>query len=366
MILMMAHLQQLNLLVLLFALMIAPLPLGMWTAHRMLHRLTVRRRLPLEAFAAEPVEVELEVHNPRRRLTVVGLEVRDRLEPGSQAQPTVRFAEIPPRATRRAHYRIVPLRRGLCTIGPALLITRFPFGLFEHARLVAPTDELIVYPPLGHLAGGWVTFGGVGTTSATRPRLPSRAPEEFHALREFRTGDNPRHIHWRTTARRGQLMVREFEPQSTLDTALVLELWMSDNPGAVERACIERLVSFAATVCVSVMQRQNARFALAIAARSSTFLHGPASTRLLDQCLTALAVTQGSSSADLVAALDQRPPMSVAPTRLWLASSRPVIPRLPVMLERIGVAARLAGVEVIDASAGDLDRVFTLDGLPGP
>ncbi|GAA3751249.1 DUF58 domain-containing protein [Microbacterium kribbense] len=106
-------------------------------------------------------------------------------------------------------FAIPTSRRGVLPVGPVSVVRGDPLGLFERvARRDEPVD-LFVHPKT-------VTFGGQ-TLGFMRDLdgLPTAdlAPDDvsFHALREYQPGDDLRHVHWRSTARTGQMMVRQYE-----------------------------------------------------------------------------------------------------------------------------------------------------------
>src|SRR5690606_38054331 len=112
------------------------------------------------------------------------------------------------------------------------------------------------YPRLGRLAPRWNRERSRAAELARRhePRRGS-FDDEFHHLREHRWGDNPRSIHWRSSARQGQLMVREFQENREPDLVLLLDLWAPPHPADEQQDRVELAVSFAATVCVEQLRR---------------------------------------------------------------------------------------------------------------
>ena len=103
---------------------------------------------------------------------------------------------------------------------PALRVTtRFPFGLFAKSAPITLDAEIIVYPALRALPVElWRRTQGAVFAS---PRRAGRG-HGLRNLREYRTGDDPRLIHWRLSAKRRALVVRELEEETTLDARLVL------------------------------------------------------------------------------------------------------------------------------------------------
>jgi uncharacterized protein (DUF58 family) len=126
----------------------------------------------------------------------------------------------------------------------------FPLGLVERSFEMGDPQDLIVYPRIGRLTEAWRSRFQRG--AAPIEQAIARVgvfEEEFQRLREYRGGDAPRSIHWRTTARRNELMVREFEHHRDHDTLVVLDLWASEKPTSDEYARVELAVSFVASLC---------------------------------------------------------------------------------------------------------------------
>src|SRR5262249_28332690 len=127
----------------------------------------------------------------------------------------------------------------------------YPFGLVRRRIEVGPGREVLVLPRLGWVHRGRLRNylrGGAPEDGAIRRHRPQRDPSaqaEFHGLRAWRTGDSPRSIHWRTPARRGELMVREYEDVPSDNLLLVLDPSLPARPGGAD--LFEQAVSLAAT-----------------------------------------------------------------------------------------------------------------------
>ncbi len=128
-------------------------------------------------------------------------------------------------STTRESSRIeVPLtfaRRGVYALGPAEVRVADPFGLLRFARRDGETTEVVVYPQVYELRGFPLRGGNVeaGTTGSR-----GRRGEEFANLREYRRGDDKRHIHWKSLARTGELFVKEFSLQAPRRHTVALDL----------------------------------------------------------------------------------------------------------------------------------------------
>jgi len=128
-------------------------------------------------------------------------------------------------STTRERSRIeVPLtfaRRGVYTLGPAELRVADPFGLLRFARMDWETTEVVVFPQVYELRGFPLRGGNMeaGTTGSR-----GRRGEEFANLREYRRGDDRRHIHWKSLAHTGELFVKEFSLQAPRRHTVALDL----------------------------------------------------------------------------------------------------------------------------------------------
>src|SRR5262249_56825539 len=107
-----------------------------------------------------------------------------------------------------------PLGRGRPGWGGLWVGSSSPFGLLGRARLLAAPEDVLVLPALGRLRRDRLRLPG-GLEAVRRPSrhavVTPGAQAELHGLRDYRPGDSPRAVHWRSSARRGRLLVREFE-----------------------------------------------------------------------------------------------------------------------------------------------------------
>ena len=134
-------------------------------------------------------------------------------------------------------------RRGLYELGPAEVRTIDPFGLLRFSRRFAAREEAIVYPRVFELVG--FPLRGRDGMSGARDSLGRRG-DEFSGLREYRQGDDRRHIHWKSVARTGELVVKEFAQDAPRRHAVVLDLYRPSI--GVPEAEIEDAVSVAGSV----------------------------------------------------------------------------------------------------------------------
>ena len=133
--------------------------------------------------------------------------------------------ETPLRRDRRAHrgtYVLERVPRGRYEVESAHAAIEDPFGLACADVELAPAGSLVVYPRLVELPG---LFSESGANAQDGRRLLLRRPSGFdlHSVREYERGESLRKVHWPTTARRGQLMVKELEDAPRDEIAIVLD-----------------------------------------------------------------------------------------------------------------------------------------------
>ncbi len=189
-------------------------------------------------------------------------------------------------------FAVPTARRGVIRIGPVLSVRGDPWGLLR--RRVAWTDavEVYVHPSLARLEG--TAVGVLRDLEGQSTSVVSDADMSFHALRDYIPGDDRRHIHWKTTARTGTLMVRQFEDTRRTHTAVALATGPRDHLDEEE---FELAVSVAASIGVQALRDESDLTFLA----GSRRLHAENPTRLLDETARLERSPEGHTAAELAA-----------------------------------------------------------------
>jgi uncharacterized protein (DUF58 family) len=236
------------------ALLLTSVPLAWWWTRSSLKGVTFERTLgERRAFPGDAVELTLRIAN-EKLLPLGWLSVEDRwsmallLEDGEIFVPpsgqmgffrsafSVRWFE---RVSRR--YRLRCTRRGFYHFGPVRLRSGDIWGLFHRDLVQGSLDWLIVYPQVLPLeALGFPPKEPLGETKATWRIFedPSRAV----GIRDLRPEDGFRHIHWKASARRQELQVKVFEPTTSrnlvvfLNVATFARYWEGTKPLLLEKA----------------------------------------------------------------------------------------------------------------------------------
>jgi uncharacterized protein (DUF58 family) len=215
-------------------------------ARRNLTGVSVERRLPHRTRVGLPTPMRYEVRTERSR-EAVGLEVEDRT--GRGVKPNRLVVELPvvaPDAEARCVTHVQFQRRGLYVVERVTLSSRFPLGLVRaEVGLEAPARAL-VHPAEGRISARLRDRLRGLSRRASREQTLWRGDDLLYGVREYREGDDPRRIHWRTTARRGELTITEWRAQE--EGEVVLVLGRATGAGADMEQRFERAVSVTATI----------------------------------------------------------------------------------------------------------------------
>lgn len=159
---------------------------------------------------------------------------RDQIEPGIDVEgETCAFETLPARGEALLTYRLHSTRRGLFRIGPAVVEASGPFGLVRRFNVEPDVRFLTVYPRTVALGQGW-PLGHQPIHQVPRRRSLFEDPSRFLGVRPFRPGDGLRRIHWRATARSGELQVKVFEPAVLAGALIAVEMATAAYPDLKE------------------------------------------------------------------------------------------------------------------------------------
>ena len=291
--------QQVNLILLVFTLSAGPFLASIFGGRTMLRRLSVVRRLPAYVFSGDPLVIDYTLENGRRWFAALAVFLEDSLVPVDRSAtgavsvtPRVFFARVAGRDRARIRWECRSPRRGKYRFRDLDVGTRSPFGLVEHRVTIALPDQIVVYPTIGRLTRRWFQMQRQATENRRGQRHDRSAQQvEYHGLRDYRSGDSPRWIHWRTSARRGELMVKEFEQQNEQDLAILIDPWLPRTKASPEqREALEQAISFAATLCLETCRHQGRRLVSGLDGPAPGVRQGPASVKLLHELLEQLAM----------------------------------------------------------------------------
>ncbi|MEJ7591812.1 MAG: DUF58 domain-containing protein [Planctomycetaceae bacterium] len=360
-----------NMLLLIFGMMAGPFVFNGWVVVAMLARVSVSRHLPASISAGTWFSVEIRMKNDKRLLSSRLVDVRDVVQGKKvQNEGKVVFVRVAPGEQRSAHYDICISRRGLFQFGPLRLSSRFPLGIGERGHVVSAADQVIVHPKIGRLLPAWKRRERELAESVTRANARvGLFDDEFHGIREYRSGDNPRAIHWRSSARRGHFMVKEHEQHREADLIVLLDLYSSKE---FSEPLQERAISLAATICVEqTRQASSGRYRLMIAGKDIQSVECSGSAGFRDAALKELAVCEPSPKAQLASMLLAVCHGYLAPnSRFVLITPRPEAARLladSIAQENLRHEQQFTGrLMIVAADNQTLNSTLALDVDAGP
>ena len=195
----------------------------------------VRRINPSLVYEGDQAIVEAQVTN-QGRFRVQNPTVED--EVGGLGSARFHASKIRARESVVANYQIICRPRGIYPVGPAQIVLHDPLRFARRRSVVGTADRLIVYPEVEKLTGFPVVRGRDPAVHASRPEFSHRGGEDFFTIREYRTGDDLRRVHWPTSAKRDQLMIRQLETPWQSQALVMLDIRSSPyaSPAAFEKA----------------------------------------------------------------------------------------------------------------------------------
>lgn len=301
----------------------------------------------------------LEVTNVARgRLLPARIEL-----PVGEGSASFELPWMAPGAVHEDVFAIPTTRRCVVVVGPVRSVRGDPLGIVRRRLRWTTPQELYVHPRLVALSGA--SAGVLRDLEGQATRELSNSDMSFHALRDYVAGDDRRNIHWKTSARTGRLMVRQFEDTRRTHTAIALA---TDGADYADDDEFELAVSVAASIGVETIRDERELTVLA----GAGVLHVDTAVRLLDD-FSAVTSGPGRPGGVTMASLTARraPEASVvllvvgsAARASELRAATHILHAVPVVVvtcERgASIAVRTQGLlsQVTVGSLSDLPRVL--------
>jgi uncharacterized protein (DUF58 family) len=193
----------------------------------------------------EPASGSVAIANPkRRRILGVTVEV-----PVGSALAAVTMPSLARGAVFEHEFAVPTGRRGVVQIGPVRTVRADPIGLVRRELIWTEAQELYIHPRTIGVPS--TTTGFIRDLEGNPTRQISNSDVSFHALREYVPGDERRYIHWKSTAKTGRYMVRQFEETRRSHLVIALSLAAADYAGDEE---FELAVSVAGSLGVRAIR----------------------------------------------------------------------------------------------------------------
>jgi uncharacterized protein (DUF58 family) len=314
-----------------------------------------RQLTPRRVHAGQPARVELAVTNRADRATPV-LRLHDPVS-GTQGA-TVLLAPVDAALTVRSAYRLPTDRRGLIAIGPLAVVVADPFGLAQVRASAAPRTELTVLPRVDEIlpppaAGNDEPLAGVRQTT-----LAASAGDDFAALREYVVGDDLRRVHWPSSARHGELLVRQDEVHWQGRTTVVLDTRARTHHGE----SFEVAVSAAASIVSAAWRRRDLLRLVTTGGYDSGFNAGQTH---VEQILEELAIVKATSVGSLRGVIEGLPRLGATSVIVLVGDvPEPELHGLVAMPGRVGLVTVVSIDRRSSPEPGHKDIITCGEGRP--
>lgn len=209
----------------------------------------VKRNISETAFEGEMLNVKIEVQN-KRGLGAYFFELIDifPFEEEEKKKMSLFILNIKGNETRTFNYAVNCNKRGLWKVGPLTVISQDSLGFFKIRKELHIFSDILIYPNLFRLFAfpelnrGSVSWLGVETAKI------SGDSHEFFGIREYQRGDAISRIHWPSTARHQELIVKQFERNAVQEATILLDLKKGHDIGAGKETTLEYAVKIAGSV----------------------------------------------------------------------------------------------------------------------
>lgn len=261
-----------------------------------------RTLLPDRVSAGSASEVELTLWR-NGKLPAGEVLLEDGVPYALGSRPRFVVERLPQRRAISLRYPIQPMLRGIQQVGPLRATLTDPFGLCEFDRELIGHSRLVVVPQVVNL-WGMPTGAGLGSGDDGSVRLHAGQGETDVIVRQYRQGDDLRKVHWRSTARRDEIMVRVEERPWRGGTTVLLDHRAAAHHGTGPAASLEWAVSFAASVCLHIRRAGHRVRLVTEHGRVLADAPGDSGDGYDNVILDSLAALQASHQRDLAVAHD--------------------------------------------------------------
>jgi uncharacterized protein (DUF58 family) len=234
-------------------------------------------------------EVRLRLVSPARRATsATDLDIPVGARTVTERVPRVRVGTV-----HETVLRVDAPRRTVIPIGPISVVRRDPFGLYRRSVALPGSAKVVVHPATATLPP--LSAGFVRDLEGEASRDLTDSDLSFHALREYVPGDDRRHIHWKSSAKTGRFMIRQYEQTRRSRMLIVLD---TRREAYADDAEFELAVSTAASLGVRALR--DSRDVMFVVSRSSVSSTPVRSSRAALQSVEVMSVLTSVSPARLL------------------------------------------------------------------
>ncbi len=307
---------QANLLFAVFGLTLGVLLASGVLSSLVMKKLSVTRVLPGQMVAGQAASLVYECENGKRFWPTMSIRIGEAsCGTAFVRRPLAYLAHLAPRGRTSIAIEVIPRRRGVLKLDKLELNTGYPLGFARRVRMVEQRHSMVVFPALGRVDERLLKMCRSADASGASVRPRGGGQDEFYGVHEYRTGQNPRWIYWRRSARTGVLVSREMTQVSPPRIVVLVDTQL--GPDAADAASVERTIAMAASLAHAALER-----GMSVGAAAPMPSSGSPRPKRGDDWLL-VAPTRGKRHRqDLLAALARLPPNTDQPAERLIEVAR--------------------------------------------
>jgi uncharacterized protein (DUF58 family) len=330
-----AILREINMMLLIGGLMVGPLLYNILASRRTVWKLKLKRTLPTGIHAGQVAVIGCQLDSSFNIRNVL---LHERIKHSDILQDTT-LIEIPvPQQNRQASvpfsYRIKPKHRGTYSFEGGSFSSSAPLGFWKNSYSIAESQQWLVWPEVGQLRNKSIPgLQGVPTSSTSRGQAVAAQQGDYAGLRAWQVGDRQRDIHWRSSARRNELLVKQYDDRTEREWTLILDLTIPHSPTSADQEQVEYAVCMAATLIDHYQKTYQGRLTLVTVGENIHLQAGQTQHRFVNSLYEHLALVRAGEKIATVTDKDipaiRKQLSSVQPRRALLITTQNLLPKSP-------------------------------------
>ncbi len=367
-----AMIRDINLLYIMAGMMLGPLLFSLYASTKSLRGLSVRRRFQPLIGVGFPLYVDVLAEKAEGTSRAYSAIVHDRVRrEGGKRRDSVGARLLLPHVaiggSAETSWRTTFRQRGRYRLGPMRVSTTMPLGLIQASTGGNEDEWVLVSPRIGTVSPAWSRHLETRNDGGQRSsRRRGSAEGDFYGMREWRDGDSRNWIHWRTSAKRNKLTVRQYEQRINQDLVVILDLFQPSSGDG--RDDIELAVSFAATLVMDYGRHGSTHLTVTSASEASFLLEGTSSPVLRHELMERLSMVEPTTKDSLPEVMARALSRSSTQARVVLVSTRDVdlndTDAFDVVWKRTDIRRSLSDVVKVNTSDPKFDSWFSMEPLP--
>ena len=218
-------------------------------AQRNLNGVKIKIQHPYEMFAKEHISIQVLFHNTTDEHKYA-IRLKD-----ATCQKDVFVYNLPPQSRVLSTYTATYPRRGIVRWQKLPLETIYPFGLFENKVSLSTDNELYVLPTILRIENFSIDYFAQHERNKQQLTNSNTSRDSFSRLRDYVQGDNPRYIDWKASAKKDDLVVREYVDLNPIECNIAIAFHMRSQYTMQQNESFENIIVLAASLTAEIHQK---------------------------------------------------------------------------------------------------------------